>query len=208
MPAPKNPFEGTVGGGKTALELWWEWRKSLPGPDPFEMAMGFVGGTAGRGGIIGKNVSKRQRITDLFSKLGETKPKQLKRTSPQGNKKLRETVANEEENLFKPEGEGFQGSFRTLGPRDEAHFVRMFHTREIEGLPGTSWYAERGLPPGLRDYHRTILENPKLKVGKEVALPLPVNKLTPLRGGGFDGRVWVKKTAADAKSATILDFKR
>ncbi len=199
MQAGENPF----------VELakdWWEWRRSQPEPNPLDVGLGFVGGITGRGGLIGQNRAGRQRLTDLFERLGKKKPEQLKRTSPQGNKKLRETVANEEKDLFRPEGEGFVGSFRTLGPRDLPHFMIEFN-KGAKGLPTESWYSFYGFPSGLRSYHKALLADAKVKVGEKVSLPLPVNALTKRNSKGeLLGTKDVTKTAGDAKSADVLDL--
>ncbi len=175
-------------------------------------AAGFVGpgviGKGGRGGVLSQNRAGREKLTKLFESLGKSKPKQLKRTSPQGNKKLRETVANEEPNPFRPEGEGFMGSFK--GPAFMDPFMAsLMKGPRLQGLPSVAWYTARGIPLEVRKMHAAILGARKVKVGEVLELPFPAMKRGMRRDpdtGKRIGGIRVEKTASDAVDADILQF--
>ncbi len=192
-------------------------------PGAFEAFMagpgGFTGpgvlGRAGPGGqnipgIISQNRAGRKKIARLIELLKKATPKikQVKRTSPQGNKKLRETVANEEPNLFRPEGEGFMGSFR--GPAFVDPFMASFMKGpRLRGLPSKFWYSERGIPLEVRKMHQAMLKSRDIKVGDIVELPFPAMKRGMRRDpetGKRIGAVRIEKLASDATEADILPF--
>ncbi len=177
------------------------------------LGAGFGAGITGRGGFIRQNRAGREKITHLMEMLKKSSPKikQVKRTSPQGNKKLRETVANEEPNLFKPEGEGFIGGFERGGTLDP-FIASMLKGRRHQGLPSKLWYQERGIPTEVRRMHETMLKSRSVKIGDIKELPFPVTLRRMMRKDPKTGQplagIRVEKLASDADIATVLPFKK
>lgn len=213
-----NPFEELL------AELFASVGKGVRPGDPgaFEQFMSGPGGFGvgsfgpggffkGRGGFLSQNRAGRERIGRLMELLKKAKPKikQVKRTSPQGNKKLRETVANEEPNLFVPQDVGFIGGFK--GPAFQDPFMASFMKGpRLLGLPSEQWYASRGIPLEVRKMHKAILEDRNVKVGDVLELPFPAMKRGMMRDpetGKRIGAVRVEKLKTDALDADVLPFK-